>query len=94
MVSPEDKAMQARTAEAKRAALEIVRRRIKARMAETGISMARLALRANVTPRMVQRFLADADRDVQLGNIAAIAEALLIDVRALFEPLPGSDEAE
>lgn len=86
MVNAEDKVMQARSREAKRAALALLRERIKARMAETGITAAKLAIRANVTPRMVQRFLADAERDVHFGNVAAIAEVLLVDVRDLLEP--------
>ena len=87
MVTPDDEAMQARSRDAKRAALATVKERIRRRMGETGISAARLAVRANVSPRMVQRFLADEERDVQLGNVAAIAEVLLIDVRELFDPL-------
>jgi len=87
MVTPDDEAMQARSRDAKRAALATVKERIRRRMGETGISAAKLAVRANVSPRMVQRFLADEARDVQLGNVAAIAEVLLIDVRELFGPL-------
>ena len=87
MVTPDDEAMQARSRDAKRAALATVKARVRRRMGETGISAAKLAVRANVSPRMVQRFLADEDRDVQLGNVAAIAEVLLIDVRELFDPL-------
>lgn len=86
--------MQARSRAAKRAALTLLRQRIDARMAETGISAAKLAIRANVTPRMVQRFLADPNRDVQFGNVAAIAEVLLVDICDLLEPLPEEDEPE
>lgn len=85
MVSPEDEAMQERAREAREEALARVRLRIKARMAETGISMAKLAIRANVSPRTVQRFLAEPDRDVHLGTVASIAAILLVDVKDLFE---------
>lgn len=87
-ISAEDRAMRARSSNAKVAALALLRARIKARMAETGITAAKLAIRANVTPRMVQQFLADPDRDVHFGNVAAIAEVLLVDVRDLLDPLP------
>ena len=57
-------------------------------MKETGISMNRLATRADVSTRTVQRFLAEPERDVYLGTLAGIAEVLLIDLRELLEPLP------
>lgn len=94
MISSDDKVMQARSREAKRAALATLKHRIRQRMGETGISAAKLALRANVSPRMVQRFLADDDRDVQFGNVAAIAEVLLVDIRDLLEPLRAEPSAE
>ena len=58
MAPPGDDEMKARSAAAKRDGLLIVKHRVKARMAETGISAAKLATRANLTPRSVQRFLA------------------------------------
>lgn len=50
--------------------------------------MRKLALRAGVLARTVQRFLREPERDVHLGNVAAIAEVLLIDVRELLDPMP------
>lgn len=87
MAPPGDDEMKARSAAAKRDGLLIVKHRVKARMAETGISAAKLATRANLTPRSVQRFLADGERDLHLGNLFAIAAVLLVDVRDLLDPL-------
>jgi len=88
MVQPGDAEMKARSGAAKREGLAVVKRRMRERMAETGISAAKLADRANLTPRSVQRFLADGDRDLHLGNLLAIAEVLLVDPRELLTPLP------
>ncbi len=87
-LTPEGKAVHARAQKAKKAALATVRQRIDERMGQTGISMRKLALRAGVSARTVQRFLREPERDVHLGNVAAIAEVLLIDVRELLDPMP------
>lgn len=92
MALPGDDEMKTRSALAKREGLVLVKRRIRARMAETGISAAKLADRANLTPRSVQRFLADDGRDLHLGNLLAIATVLLVDVRELFAPWPEHGE--
>lgn len=88
---PEDKPIRDRAREARRVGLETVRRRVKERIDETGISMRRLALRAEVSPRTVQRFISEPDRDVHLGNVLAIAEVLLIDARELLDRFPDDE---
>lgn len=95
MVQPGDTEMKSRSAAAKSDGLALVKLRIKQRMAITGISATKLATRANLTPRSVQRFLADPDRDLHLGNLLAIAEVLLVDARDLLAPVPdGGDSAD
>ena len=63
-----------------------VRARIRRRMAETGISMNKLAERAGVSTRTIQRFLAEPGRDIYVGTVASIAAVLLVDVQDLFTP--------
>lgn len=82
-----DRAMKERAIAARRDAQARVRARIRERMDETGISMLRLAKRAGVSPRTIQRFLAEPERDAYLGTIAAVAAVLLVDIRDLLEPL-------
>ncbi len=69
-------------------ALARVRKRLAMRIEETGISTAKLARRAKVSPRTIQRLLNEPNRDVYVRTIAALAAVLLIDVKDLFEPLP------
>lgn len=92
MVDPDDAAMSVRAERASKDALVRVRRRIEARMRETGIPLSKLARRANISPRTIQRFLAEPDRDAYVSTIAAIAEVLLLDVRELFDPHPEQDD--
>lgn len=75
-------------------ALERVRKRMAMRIDEMGISTAKLARRAKVSPRTIQRLLHEPGRDVYVRTIGALAAVLLIDVKELFEPLPpeASDE--
>jgi lambda repressor-like predicted transcriptional regulator len=70
-----------------------VRARLAARIAETGIPIARLAKRAGLSKVTVHRILGDTTptRDFFVGTLANLADALLIDVRELFEPMPGED---
>lgn len=66
-----------------------VRRRLAERIEETGIPIARLARRAGVSKVTVHRILGDAPtNDFFVGTLANLADALLIDVHVLFEPLP------
>jgi len=69
-------------------ALDRVRKRLAMRIEETGISTAKLARRAGVSPRTIQRLLNEPNRDVYVRTIGALAAVLLIDVKELFEPLP------
>jgi len=69
-------------------ALARVRKRLALRIEETGISTAKLARRAGVSPRTIQRLLNEPERDVYVRTIGALAAVLLIDVKELFEPLP------
>lgn len=70
-----------------------VRARLAARIEETGIPIARLAKRAGLSKVTVHRILGDTTptRDFFVGTLANLADALLIDVRELFEPMPGED---
>lgn len=69
-------------------ALARVRKRLALRIDEMGISTAKLARRAKVSPRTIQRLLHEPDRDVYVRTIASLAAVLLIDIKDLFEPLP------
>lgn len=91
MAKIDDDAFSERAAEASRDALDRVRQGIKARITETGISMRKLARRAKVSPRTIQRFLAEPERDVHVGTVAAIAAVLLVDVQELFRPVGKPD---
>ncbi len=70
-----------------------VRKRLAARIEETGIPIARLARRAGVSKVTVHRILNDSPtNDFFVGTLANLADALLIDVQELFEPLPDEDD--
>lgn len=73
-------------------ALARVRKRLAMRIEETGISTAKLARRAGVSPRTIQRLLNEPERDVYVRTLGALAAVLLIDVKELFDPVdPESD---
>lgn len=93
MVDPDDAAMAERAALASKAAINRVRERIAQRIKETGIPVSRLARRAGVSPRTIQRLLAEPDRDFYVGTVAALANVLLIDVHELFIPVEPPDRA-
>lgn len=94
MSKTDDAEISERAVEASSDALNRVRQSIAARLKETGISMSKLARRAKVSPRTIQRFLAEPKRDVHVGTVAAIAAVLLVDVQELFRPVdkPGDDD--
>lgn len=70
------------------ALLATVRRRLKARIDETGIPIARLAARSGVSPGTIWRILREEGADVYLGTLANLARVLLMDLRDFLEPLP------
>lgn len=64
------------------------RQRLKARIDATGIPIAKLSERSGVSTGTIWRILREDDRDIFLGTLAKLAEALLIDVHALLDPEP------
>lgn len=62
------------------------RLRLKARIDATGIPIAKLAERSGVSTGTIWRILRDDDRDIFLGTLAKLADALLIGVHELLVP--------
>lgn len=74
--------------------LNRVRRRLKERIAETGITVARLAKRSGVSAGTIWRLIRGEGDDIYLGTLANLSRVLLIDVRELLTPYPDEDEPD
>jgi transcriptional regulator with XRE-family HTH domain len=68
------------------ALLASVRQKLKARIAETGIPVARLAERSGVSTGTIWRIIRDEGGDIYLGTLVNLTRVLLIDVRDLLDP--------
>ncbi len=66
----------------------MIRLKVKEVAEAQGLSMARLARRADIDFKTVQRIFHDPYREVGTGTLDRIAKALGVDVRELIESVP------
>ncbi|HTI15791.1 MAG TPA: helix-turn-helix transcriptional regulator [Dictyobacter sp.] len=72
----------------------MIRLRVKEVAEEKGLSMARLARRADIDFKTVQRLFHDPYRDISMSTLEKIARALSVPVVSLIEETDSKDDEE